>query len=113
MLKDLPKKEQPKTVGLPLIPPKSNLLKKTNQKPSPAKKNLREILDYYLKRKYAQLHLARKKKKELEDQEMNAACCVELQDFRHEIVQIETKMRSYNDKLDDLADEELSEAVAV
>ena len=86
---------------------------KTIQKPSPAKKNLREILDYNLKRKYAQLHLARKKKKELEDQGMNAAGCVELQDFRHEIVQIETKMRSYNDKLDDLADEELSEAVAV
>jgi len=85
---------------------------KTIQKPSPAKKNLREILDYNLKRKYAQLQLARKGKK-LEDQGMNAAGCVELQDFRHEIVQIETKMRSYNDKLDDLADEELSEAVAV
>ena len=70
MLKDLPKKEQLKTVGQPLMPPKSNVLKKTIQKPSPAKKNLREILDYNLKRKYAQLlHLARKKKKSLKIRE--------------------------------------------
>ena len=51
------------------MPPKSNVLKKTIQKPSPAKKNLREILDYNLKRKYAQLHLARKKKKSLKIRE--------------------------------------------
>ena len=63
MLKDLPKKEQLKTVGQPLMPPKSNVLKKTIQKPSPAKKNLREILDCNLTRKYAQLQPARKNKK--------------------------------------------------
>ena len=83
------------------------------QKPSPAKQNLREILDYNLKRKYAQLKLATTKKKELEDQGMILADCEELQDVQQEIIQIRTKMRSYNDQLDELADEQLSGAGAV
>ena len=83
------------------------------QKPSPAKQNLREILDYNLKRKYAQLKLATTKKKELEDQGMILADCEELQDVQQEIIQIRTKMRSYNDQLDELADEQLFGAGAV
>ena len=80
------------------------------QKPSPAKQNLREILDYNLKWKYAQLHLVTKGKKELEDEGMILADCEQLQDVEHDIVQIRTKLRSSNDKLDELTDEQLSGA---
>ena len=67
------------------------------------KRDLKEILDYNLKRKYPQLNLARKKKK-LEDERKIEADLVEMHDVQHEIVQIETKIRFYNDQLDELAD---------
>jgi len=50
------------------------------------------------------------KKKELEDEGMIRADCEQLQDVEHEIVQIRTKLRYYNDKLDELTDEQLSGA---
>ena len=77
------------------------------QKPSPAKMDLRATLDYNLKRKIVQLELAKKKKKQLEDEEMTVAVIDGLQDVRMEIRDIEKDMKKYHKKLDELANTDI------
>jgi hypothetical protein len=77
------------------------------QKASPAKMDLRATLDYNLKRKIVQLELAKKKKKQLEDEEMTVAVIDELQDVRMEIRDIEKDMKKYHKKLDELANTDI------
>ena len=55
--------------------------------------DLRATLDYNLKWKIVQLELAKKKKKQLEDEEMTVAVIDELQDVRMEIRDIEKDMK--------------------
>jgi hypothetical protein len=55
--------------------------------------DLRATLDYNLKRKIVQSELAKKKKKQLEDEEMTVAVIDVLQDVRMEIRDIEKDMK--------------------